>query len=206
VQEFVQPSNDVCSEAIVIEPGAQPSDMVPGDSGNGNGTPLVSSKQQLAGSSSNMSSIDTTTVAYGSTSNATTSSLLCLTGDFLTAFYSVAGTGQLMRVSTCIGEVALTFKSVIHVDTGVCDSLACSSWTNGPTIRVACENSPTGFASTVEWETAPDMLYTTSVRGLTEDQRGDFGLRLQAFGNVTKEGDGCGWVQVCDAVSYEYLY
>jgi hypothetical protein len=196
VQEFVRPSNDVCSKAIPIVPGAQPSAMVL--DGSGNVAPLIicCSKQQQPGSSSNsVSSINTTTVAYGSISNATASSLLCLSGYFPTAFYTVVGTGQRMRVSTCTREVALNFKSVIHVDTGVCDSLACSSWMNDPDAQVACENSPTGFASTVKWETEPDTLYTISVRGLTEDQRGDFGLSLQSFGNVTKEGDDC---QVCD--------
>jgi hypothetical protein len=146
-------------------------------------------------------STETTTVANGSISNATTTSLLCLAGDFQMAFYSVVGTGHRMRVSTCTPEVALTFKSVIHVDTGVCDSLACSSWMNDPDVPVACENSPTGFASTVEWETETDTLYTISVRGLTADQRGDFGLSLQAFGNVTQEGDGCQSGEGCGAPS-----
>jgi hypothetical protein len=102
-----------------------------------------------------------------------------------------------MRASTCTPEVPLNFDSVIHVDSGSCNSLGCSSLTNEH--DQACEHSPTGFSSTVEWETEPETVYTISVRGVTEDQHGDFALSLEAFGNATTVGSGCRWVQVCDA-------
>ncbi|CAB9528661.1 expressed unknown protein [Seminavis robusta] len=202
VHEFVRPSNDVCTEAIRIQPATkQPGSQEVLD------IPVASSKQEqddnnnITATFEAMSMVYTTTVAYGSTSNSTTSSFRCNTGDYAVAFYTIAGTGQRMRASTCTREVELDFDTEIVVTTGLCDSgnpTACNAWWNEHDFE--CQHSPSGLASTVEWETEPNTIYTVAVRGLDGSQRGDFGLSLEAFGNATTSGGTgtCRWVQVCD--------
>lgn len=179
LQKFVRPENDVCDNPEPI----QPFEAEEEHSVNATSSSSVS-KQNI-----NASSI----VVQGTTLNSTGSvHSWCLSGG-PGVYYSVMGTGQRFRASTCSPET--DFDSIIHVYTGICSEGKCGYVAHENEHDFSCDAR--GLAATVEWETEADTLYTIAVGGVAKTDRGNFELSLEAFGNKTEQGM-CEWVQVCD--------
>ena len=83
-------------------------------------------------------------------------------------WYSVIGTGERLRASTCFGT---DFDTKLHVYRGACDVLACEAANDDSEVNeLFC-----GFKSSVEWDSFPNVEYHILISGF-DGSTGRYGI------------------------------
>lgn len=108
-------------------------------------------------------------------------------------FYSLAGNGQTVTVSTCAGTTATGGDTKLFVYSGTCGSFTCVG-NNDDVQTGGCGTNP--LASAVTFTTQTGLMYYIYVQYKQAGTAGPIGLRVSATGLATRAALGAGSLEV----------